>query len=157
MLKKLNGVIYAYIAIIIFVLAIFYQTLHLYYFTSKIIPFILCLGVFVLTIVGIINELQKIRTTDTDKKSVEKKQPKDKSQKSMLECALYVFILAFLIYALGFLVAMPVFMLVYIKYNGGGWVESVVTAVVVSGVVYVVFDLILQTNLYQGKLFILLG
>lgn len=156
MLKKLNGIIYAYIAIIIFVLVIFYQTLHLYYLTSKIIPFILCMVVFILTIAGIVNEFCKIKTDGIDKKCVEE-QPRNKSQKSMLECALYVFILAFLIYALGFLMAMPIFMLAYIKYNGGSWVESIITAIVVSGMVYTIFDLILRTDLYHGKVFILLG
>ena len=154
MLKKLNGVIYAYIFIIVFVLVIFYQTLYLYYFTSKIIPFILCALVFILTIIGIIMEVLKInqkpRVTEEKGNAV----PESKTQRGMLECTIPVFIMALLIYGLGFLIAIPLFILVYIRYNGGRWLEAISTAILTTGAVYVVFNLVLKTDLYPGKLFL---
>ena len=154
MLKKLNGLIYAYIAIIIFVLVIFYQTLRLHFFTSKIIPFILCALVFILTVIGIVDEVLRM---NQNAKAAEKKDgapvPESKTQKGMLECTIPVFIMAFLIYTLGFWVAIPLFLLVYIKYNGGRWLEAISAAIITTGAVYVIFSLVLKATLYPGRLF----
>lgn len=161
MLKKLNGIFYVYIFIIIFVLVIFYQTLHLHYFTSKIVPFILCIAVFALTMAGIISELLQMRknkatTLVLHAKDRDKETEEDKPQKGMLTSTLWVFVLALLIYLFGFLIAMPVFILAYMKCHGGGsWLESIITAITASGVIYVVFVLLLEADLYEGKLFIL--
>ena len=153
MLKKLNALIYAYIVIIIFVAVIFYQTLRLHFTFSKIIPFFLCVLVFILTVIGIINEVYKIKQNAG---TAEKKgdAPGSKTQKGMLVCTIPVFILAFLIYTLGFWIATPLFISVYIKYNGGRWLEAITTAVITTGTIYVVFELILKAHLYPGMLFL---
>ena len=162
MLKNLNGVLCSYIVILIFVLAIFYQTLHLFYNTSKIIPFIICIGVFLLTIAGIVIELKKVHNNRkavpvSEEMSHKQKTVKDKPGKSMIECVLWVFGAALVIYLLGFSISIPLFMLVYMKCNGGSWLESIITSILVSSIIYVVFNMVLNANLYEGKLFVLFG
>ena len=67
---------------------------------------------------------------------------------------LYVAGLAMAIYILGFYVAVPVYLFIAISFFGAQLKRTALTvAVIASLVIYVVFELILETRLYQGLLF----
>lgn len=66
----------------------------------------------------------------------------------------YVAWLAGLIYIFGFYVAIPVYLFVAITYLGHQRKKTaIISAIVASAVIYVVFELILETRLYQGLFF----
>lgn len=66
----------------------------------------------------------------------------------------YVAFLASMIYVFGFYVAIPIYLFVAITFLGSQTKKIAGTsAVVASVVIYVVFELILETRLYQGLFF----
>jgi hypothetical protein len=66
----------------------------------------------------------------------------------------YVVALASLIYIFGFYVAIPIYLFIAIAYLGNQPIKTAgISAVVASAVIYVVFELILETRLYQGLFF----
>ena len=54
------------------------------------------------------------------------------------------------IYLLGFIIAMPLFIAAYLKRQRRGWLTSISFAVIVTSVLYGVFELVLQAGLYPG-------
>jgi len=57
------------------------------------------------------------------------------------------------IYVLGFLIAIPVFSFSYLKLHKRGWVTSIVYTVIVSALIYVIFEIGLNARLYRGLIF----
>ncbi len=62
----------------------------------------------------------------------------------------------FAIYLLGFLMAIPLALLVYMKMQGRPWLPTVTFTVLFSLCIYAVFELALKSDLYSGLLFSLL-
>jgi len=159
MRKRLNGTLCAYVVILLFTSLIFYQSFQLRYLVSKIIPLILCIMVYILTFAGMIVELRAIakkqrREIVIDEDLGEKVK---KPAKSMLECTAVVYILAAMIIIFGFLVASPIFVFGYILYNGGKLKTAVIAAACITIFVHLLFNVLLQADLYHGKLFLFLG
>jgi hypothetical protein len=66
----------------------------------------------------------------------------------------YVAGLAALIYVFGFYIATPIYLFVAIAFLGSQSKKTAgISAVMASAVIYVVFELILETRLYQGLFF----
>lgn len=66
----------------------------------------------------------------------------------------YVVFLASMIYVFGFYIAIPIYLFVAITYLGHQRKKTaIISAIVASAVIYVVFELILETRLYQGLFF----
>jgi hypothetical protein len=55
-----------------------------------------------------------------------------------------------MIYILGFLVAIPLYLVVFLKANDTGWVTSVIIAGVVTGIIYGMFQVLLERQLWRG-------
>ncbi len=158
MLKRISGTLWVYIGILLFSCLILYQSFQLRYLFSKIVPIIICVMVVLLTLLGIAVETYSIAKGKSRTRSAVAGEKKvEKTEKSMFECTAAVFIFAFLIIAVGFLVAVPLFMLAYIKLNGGKLSTAIISAVSVTLFVHVMFNMVLDADLYHGKLFMLLG
>lgn len=54
------------------------------------------------------------------------------------------------IYALGHLIAVPLFSLSYVKWRGKNWTTAVVTAAGITAFIYIIFPLAFRTELYPG-------
>ncbi len=66
----------------------------------------------------------------------------------------YVVFLAAMIYVFGFYAAIPVYLFVAIAFLGSQTKKTAgISAIIASIVIYVVFELILETRLYQGLFF----
>ena len=160
MLKKMTGTLWAYIVILLFTGQIFYQSCQLHYFSSKVIPIIICILVFLLTLLGIAVEVRsiakgiRVKVVAADEELGEMA---EKTQRGLFECTAVVFIFVFLILAVGFLVAVPLFIIGYIKRNGGKLSTAIISAVLMTLFVHVMFNMVLEADLYHGKLFLLLG
>jgi len=61
--------------------------------------------------------------------------------------------LVLLIWLLGFLIAFPLFILLYIKLNGEKWIWALGVSISFFIVVYVGFGILLEIPLYEGLLF----
>ena len=57
-----------------------------------------------------------------------------------------------MIYILGFLVAIPLYLVGLLKANDTGWVTSVIIAGVVTGIIYGMFEVLLERQLWRGLL-----
>lgn len=57
------------------------------------------------------------------------------------------------IFLLGFLLAIPLFVFCYVKLRGRSWIVSIATASTTTLLVYVIFELALKANLWNGIVF----
>ena len=57
------------------------------------------------------------------------------------------------VYLAGFLVAIPLFILSYMKTHGAKWHVAIIFAILVTAIVYGVFEVALKVYLYEGLLF----
>lgn len=57
------------------------------------------------------------------------------------------------IYSLGFVVAIPLYILAYMKFNGISWTITIVSSAAASAMIYWTFEIVLQLDLYRGLLF----
>ncbi|MFC1945323.1 tripartite tricarboxylate transporter permease [Chloroflexota bacterium] len=59
-----------------------------------------------------------------------------------------------LVYMVGFLIAVPVFILLYIKFSGRkSWLNTLITAAIMGGFVYFGFEVMMRTDMFKGILF----
>ncbi|MFC1945490.1 tripartite tricarboxylate transporter TctB family protein [Chloroflexota bacterium] len=58
------------------------------------------------------------------------------------------------IYIVGFIVAIPSFILAYMKTRGVSWLTSIISAVVITGIVYAVFIQLFNIHLYEGLIYL---
>jgi hypothetical protein len=61
------------------------------------------------------------------------------------------------IYLLGFMIAIPLFVLAYMKSHGTRWFVAITFAVLTPLLIYGVFELALRVTLFRGSLFAWLG
>jgi polyferredoxin len=59
-------------------------------------------------------------------------------------------------YIFGFYIAIPAFSLAYLKRNSRSWLTSIVFAVIFLTIIYLIFDMLLNSPLYKGLIFDLL-
>ena len=160
MLKRMTGTLWAYVVILAFTGVIFYQSWQLHYFLSKIIPIIICLLVFLLTFWGIAIEARSIAKGIRMKAVAADEELGDiakNPQKGLFKSIAIVIAFTVLILVVGFLVATPLFIIGYVKYNGGTLRTAILSAALMTLFVHVLFNIILKADLYHGKLFLLLG
>jgi len=141
----------------LFMLAFFFASLQLKYFDAKLIPMVVSAGGFVLAAIGVSREIWCRHasgvTTDTE-------EAQEKS-KSLLRRYLYkgAWLVGFgvAIYLVGFLAAIPLFTISYLKLHGRTWLASVTMAAVMPIVLYVLLTHLLGVDLYPGLISKLLG
>jgi hypothetical protein len=61
--------------------------------------------------------------------------------------------LALAIYIIGFLISIPLFIMLYLKRKGSGWLKSIIVAGVTTAFLYLAFEVALRVDLYRGLLF----
>ena len=62
---------------------------------------------------------------------------------------------ALIIWLFGFVIGLPLFVLAYVKTYEEGWLWAIILPVIMFLIVYVGFGLLLQSPLYEGRLFFL--
>lgn len=58
--------------------------------------------------------------------------------------------LAVIIYLLGFLVAIPLYILSYLKWHGIKWLAAIITAALTTAIIYGVMEVFLKVTLWRG-------
>ena len=150
-MKRLQGAPLMYIGIMALMLVIISSSLAMPYFESKVLPLVFSSFVFILAAAGLGQELRSGKAA-----SDEDEEDKGETGKGIwlgyLVNMAWVggFILA--IYLLGFIVAVPVFVLFYMKRLGTRWLTAVIASVSTTLLIWGVFEVVLKLVLYRGLL-----
>jgi hypothetical protein len=57
------------------------------------------------------------------------------------------------IYLIGFLISIPIWIIAYLKVRGKGWLMSLALATGTTAIIYILFIVLLQADLYEGIVF----
>ena len=147
--------IYIYTGVIVLMLGIIVNALTMEYFSSRMLPLIISGTIFILAAIQLSRGLlargaPKVAAEDEETKGGGEK--KETWYGYMLVSA-YVVGFFLLIYLLNFIVAIPIFTLVYMKTHDTKWRVAIPFAIVITVLIYVIFELALNLDLYQGLLF----
>ena len=152
---KLTSNAYLYIVILaIMLFVILWSLLGMEFFESKLLPLLFSSIVFILAAIGLGNEVMaggKRKTGATKSEESRREESGEKWGGSLLNLAWFSgFILG--IYFIGFIIAIPLFILTYMKWLGTRWVVAIIWAIVTPAVIYGVFEVALGIDLYRGLL-----
>jgi len=158
---KMGANSYTYVAVLVLALVIIALSMQLKYLSTKQLPLIIGGIIFVVAAIGLVRDIRarnKPKTAATNGKTVD--ETETEINESWYGYALNgAWVLGFFlgITFLGFILAIPVFLIVYLMVHGMKWYSATIFAVLTSAIVYVVFVLALDLDLYKGLLFIWLG
>lgn len=149
----MKGSSYFFLVIMAVVLTFIVLSLGMVNLKSKLLPLLIGGAVFALAAGGLIGDIvgkdgRKVSSTmDSDRP--ESKQTWGKH----LPIGLWIvgFFLGIILF--GFLVAMPLFVLGYMKKNGVNWLPALSATVLTSAFIYVMFEVALNVVLYRGLVF----
>ncbi|MBI4320881.1 MAG: tripartite tricarboxylate transporter TctB family protein [Chloroflexi bacterium] len=156
---ELSGRVYLAIAIAIAMLAMTIVSLREASLEAKLLPVVIGTVVFLLAIVELSSALMHRRKSGA---SV----PEDElTEGSIARVSLraylvsYAWVIGFVlgIYLLGFVIAIPLMIVAYMRRHGATWVAGVATAILTVALLYSVFDLALRIGLYRGLVLDWLG
>ena len=154
-MKKLNASAYSLIGVMAVMLVVIAVSLRFEYFATKMLPLLIASTVFILAAIQLGREISTKgvaeRTGAEDKTSI--------GEETRVEGRRYLPSLAWIvgfalaIYLVGFIVAIFLFVLFYMKLHGSAWLTAVISAVLFTAIIYSVFVLALGMDLYPGLLF----
>lgn len=148
---------YVYIGVMVLMLVIIGNALTMVYLSSKLLPLIISGIVFVLAAIQLSREFlarNKPKATVTEETMGG---GGEETWQGYSMVSVYIIGFFVTIYLLNFIIAIPMFTLVYMKKHGTRWRVTIISAAVITVLIYVVFELALNLNLYQGLLFKALG
>lgn len=154
---KLKPSSYFAMALMLMMLVIIVAASTFRFRQAALLPFVFGGLVFVLSGVQLWRELSGREAGGTKKKEKRAsgegdEQPTVKGG-SLGMLALWILGFSAAIYLLGYLVALPLFLLSYVRWRGRSWVAAIVMAVALTGFLYGLFDLALGIKLYPGLIF----
>lgn len=142
--------VYFIIVILVFSLAIVIGSLTYSSKEAKLLPIVIGGLVFILTAVILVREL---RAKEKPHRQREEWEGEELALSQYKTVAIWVAAFALGIYLIGFLIAIPAFIISFLKSNKTGWLKSSIMAAVMVAFVYGIFELLLQVELYRGLLF----
>lgn len=152
---KRKEYLYSYIAVIVLSLVFIGISLGLKYTSAKMLPMIISGVVILMASVGLVGEITTRRksgtTTALDTEDSGEAAGESWQQYALVGVWLAGFFLT--IYVVGFLAAIFLFMLGYMKTHGTKWLTSTIFAIVTTTIVYGLFVALLKVYLYKGLLF----
>ena len=157
---KLRANSYVYIIIILLMLfVVLWSLLRMESFESKLLPLLFGSIVFILAVIGLGNEILaggKPKTTATESQASKREETGERWGGYLANGSwLAGFILG--IYLLGFIIAIPLFVLSYMKWLGTRWITAIIWSIVSPAIIYGVFEVALDVDLYRGLLLTWLG
>ncbi|OGP63254.1 MAG: hypothetical protein A2169_08420 [Deltaproteobacteria bacterium RBG_13_47_9] len=158
-MRKLSGSSYSLIVVIVMMLIIMSLSLGLQYFATKLLPLLIGSMVLILAVIALARDMKaghslKVTTAATET---------DAAGKTSVEASQYLRIAAWIlgfsvaIYVVGFLIAIALFVGAYIKRHASNWPATIITAVIFTGIIHIVFNFALKADLYKGQLLMWLG
>ncbi len=156
---KINGNLVSLVVIIAAMLLVIGTALGMQYFSSKLVPIIVGGAVLVLTAIELAKELRsrsKQAATESSDEEEEGKKTGESWRKYLVNAGWVAgFILEIIL--LGYLIAIPLFLISYMRWLGTRWLVAIVFAALTTALIYGIFVVALKTQLYQGLVFRWLG
>ena len=125
-------------------LAIVLRALTFEYQSIKMLPIIIGGIVFVLATISLVRDLLSKKETRGPEEET--------SLRTYWRTGTWIAAFALAIYLLGFIIAIPLFILSYLKWHGRRWLIAMGIAGVTTVFIYVAFELSLRVQLYRGLL-----
>lgn len=154
---KLGGNAIIYIILLVIALTMIVWSLFgIPYFQSRLLPVIIGSIVILLAGIGLRNEIW----AEEKPEIADEKGTGLMAQETWRGYAINLsWVASFLvgIYVVGYLIAIPLFVLFYMKRLGARWLTAVISTLITTGFIYVVFEIALELKLYRGLLLTLLG
>ena len=150
---RLKPSTYFVLFLILLMLAIIWISLGNSYLELKLLPLSYSSIILVLAAVQLCREVRQSRA-DTAANRLPQQEIDTSQRRYRLGSALALISgFALSIYLLGFLIAIAVFSLSYLKLHKRGWIISIVYTVIVLVFVYGIFEFGLNARLYRGLIF----
>ena len=156
---KVRGVSYFLITIMVIMLVIIGFSATMAHFESKLLPMVISSAVFVLAAIGLWREVltpEGQKVTKTAGKTSAKEETEE-DWRGYLTAGAWVVVFFLAIYLLGFIIAIPLFILAYMRTHSMRWLSSIVFAFLTPLLIYGIFERVLGVILYRGLLLTLLG
>lgn len=154
-IMKMKGEIYLLVGIMVCSLAFGLIALTYPELKTKLVPGIVSGIVFVLAAVQLVKELLQKEPPEKGPKANEQGEEEDFSEATVEwreNLVAFGWLAGFLaaIYLLGFLISILLFVFSYMKVHRFGWTKSILTAVLATAAIYVVFIAVLRADLFPG-------
>lgn len=154
---KLTGNAKLYITLLAIMSAVIVISVLMESFESKLLPLLFSGIIFILSAIGLWNEIATSRKRQAAVTKEEKKEPPEETWGGYLINGAWFggFILA--IYLLGIMIAIPLFTLSYMRRLGARWAAVIFWTILAPALIYGVFEVALGIDLYRGLLLTWLG
>jgi hypothetical protein len=149
----MRGRISFVIAILLFALIIILFSLQMPSFKAKFLPLLCGTCLFITSIARLYIEFKK----GEESKNVQSDTPHFSLWEHPLIIT-YAWLVSFffLIFLIGFSLAIFIFVTAYIQVKRGGWAHSISLGFISSGSIYFLFDYLLRLDLYPGLVYLLI-
>ncbi len=154
-MRRLSGSAYTLIVVMAAMPAFIVLSMRMEYYASKFLPILVGSIVFVLAAIALARDISAARSPEKTA-TADKISAKEGAIK-YLYVAAWIIGFAIAIYLVGFMIAIPFFVGAYMKRHGSGWLTTVITAIIFTGIIHAVFNFALKADLYTGILFRWLG
>lgn len=126
---------------------------------SKAVPLVISSAVFILAAVDLGKQLMAKDGTETSAKTAEvgKRRTKAEEWRGYLPIGAWILGFSLTYYLFGYIIAIFLLVLSYTRSHGTKWLTAIIMAILNSALVYGIFEVALQVNLYQGLVFEWLG
>lgn len=153
----------AFTALILLFVLFFIVTSFSYEHDARLIPLLVGFSTLVLVLAVLVNEIhpvsivEKMNVDWTKDLKVQESSPKKKekvSAKKLLIIICWIFGFFLFIFLFGFPISIALFTLAFLKIEGKvSWAKALLTAVIVSAAVFVIFEWAMGFGLFEGVLF----
>lgn len=153
---KIRASSYTFIVLMVAMLIVIYSSLQMEDFKSKLLPLIVSCTVFVLAAIGLGKTVltgNKDKVTQVDEEASIVKA----SWSGYLVQGAWIVGFFAAIMLVSLIVAIPLFILSYMKLHGTSWVVTIILSIMTTAFVYGTFELFLGANLHSGLIFTWLG
>ncbi len=153
-MKLPNGSQWSLIVVIAVMLIAIGSSLSLEFFASKLLPILIGTVVLILALIALVVEIKEAPRLGAPASGGETEFEGGTAAevRIFLAMAAWIFGLALSIYLVGFIISAFLFVGAYMKRHGSSWFSVILTAGLFTGVIHVVFNLALKTDLYNGQL-----
>lgn len=154
-MNKISSTVFVLIAILVVALFFGIQSFGLPNIKARVVPIVASTFVFVLAAIELIRELR----VGFEKKDKPARAPQPVSpavsgeRRRLFALFCWMFGLFVAIYILGYPISIFLFVFVFLKLHGRGWIASFSSAVLTAGVIYFLFMIVLKIPLFQGIIF----
>lgn len=151
---KMKANTYVLIAIIIIMLAVVGSAFAMPDFKEKLLPIVFGSGVTVLAVIQLVRESsakgkpKTAATADEDDEAGE-----IITWQGFLKNGVWVAVFVLVTFLIGMVVAIPTFVLFYMKSLGAKWLTSVFYAIISTALIWFIFEFALNVQLHRGLIF----